>query len=339
VLINNEGERFMGRYAPTIKDLASRDVVSRAIYLEVQAGRGIDGKDYVHLDVTPETVNHYFAQDGKINPDGSPRQITAEEIERKLPDIADFTRTYLGVDPVVEPMPVQPTAHYAMGGLPTNVDGQVLADEKGNPAPGFYAAGECACVSVHGANRLGTNSLNDILVFGRRAGRHMVRYCNETDLSPLPEDPIAGVEAQLEGLRSSTGGVRAAELRERMQEGMMKHVGVFRVEEGMSQAVGEIRQLQREFENLSIDDQGRQFNTDVLEALQTKNLLDLAEVIAVGALARTESRGAHARDDHKERDDDNWLAHTLAFRRPDGSIELRYKPVVITRYQPKERVY
>ena len=339
VLINSEGERFMGRYAPTIKDLASRDVVSRAIYLEVQAGRGIDGKDFVYLDVTPETVNRYFAQDGKTEPDGAPRRITAEEIERKLPDIADFTRTYLGVDPVTEPMPVQPTAHYAMGGIPTNVHGQVLADEKATPAPGFYAAGECACVSVHGANRLGTNSLNDILVFGRRAGRKMVDYCNETELAPLPENPTAGIEARLERLRASTGGVRAADLRERMQDGMMKHVGVFRIEEGMRQAVEEIRQLQRDFQDVAIDDQGRQFNTDILEALQTENLLDLAEVIAVGALARTESRGAHARDDFKKRDDENWLRHTLAFRRPDGSVDLRYKPVIITRHQPKERVY
>ena len=339
VLINDEGERFMGRYAPTIKDLASRDVVSRAIYLEVQAGRGIGGQDFVYLDVTPETVNHYFSQDGKTEPDGSPRRITAEEIERKLPDIADFTRTYLGVDPVAEPMPVQPTAHYAMGGIPTNVHGQVLVDEKGTPAPGFYAAGECACVSVHGANRLGTNSLNDILVFGRRAGRQMVDYCNETDLAPLPENPTAGIEARLDALRASTGGVRAADLRERMQAVMMKHVGVFRIEEGMRQAVEEIRHLQRDFQDVSIDDQGRQFNTDILEALQTENLLDLAEVIALGALARTESRGAHARDDFKKRDDENWLQHTLAFRRPDGSVELRYKPVVITRHQPKERVY
>jgi succinate dehydrogenase / fumarate reductase flavoprotein subunit len=339
VLINGEGERFMGRYAPTIKDLASRDIVSRAIYLEVQAGRGVDGKDYVHLDITPETVNKYFALDGKTNPDGTPRRITAEEIERKLPDIADFTRTYLGVDPVTEPMPVQPTAHYAIGGIPTNAHGQVLADERGSPAPGFYAAGECACVSVHGANRLGTNSLNDILVFGRRAGQHMVDYCKGTELKPLPDDPAANIRLRLEKLRAGAGGVRAAGLRERMQEVMMKHVGVFRIEEGMSQAVQEIRQLQREFADVTIDDQGRQFNTDILEALQTQNLLALAEVIAVGALARTESRGAHARDDYKKRDDENWLRHTLAFRRPDGSIELRYKPVVITRYQPKERVY
>ncbi len=339
VLINNDGERFMGRYAPTIKDLASRDVVSRAIYLEVQAGRGIDGQDYVYLDVTPETVNRCFELDGKVNPDGSLRRITAEDIERTLPDIADFTRTYLGVDPVRQPMPVQPTAHYAMGGLPTNVHGQVLVDVKGTPADGFYAAGECACVSVHGANRLGTNSLNDILVFGRRAGKHMARFCQEADLLSLPEDPSASLRVRLHQLRAGDGGVRAAALRERMQKVMMDHVGVFRIGDGMSQALEEVRRLQCEFANVEIDDKGELFNTDVLEALHTENLLALAEVIAAGALARPESRGAHAREDHKLRDDENWLKHTLAFRRPDGEIELRYKPVVITRYEPKERVY
>ena len=339
VLINDAGERFMDRYAPTIKDLASRDVVSRAIYLEVKAGRGIDGQDYVYLDVRPETVNKYFDLDGKVNPDGTPRRITAEDIERKLPDIADFTRTYLGVDPVHQPMPVQPTAHYAMGGIPTNVHGQVLVDEKGTPAPGFYAAGECACVSVHGANRLGTNSLNDILVFGRRAGRHMAAFCQEAELKPLPADPAAGVQQRLGKLRLSTGGVRAADLREAMQRTMMQHVGVFRLQEGMETAVADIQSLRQEMDKVQVDDVGLKFNTDILEALQTENLLDLAAVIAAGALARQESRGAHARDDFQQRDDEKWLRHTLAFRRPDGQIELRYKPVVITRYEPKERVY
>jgi succinate dehydrogenase / fumarate reductase flavoprotein subunit len=339
VLINGEGERFMGRYAPTIKDLASRDVVSRAIYLELQAGRGIQGQDYVHLDVTPATVNRYFELDGKTNPDGSPRRISAGEIERKLPDIADFTRTYLNVDPVRQPMPVQPTAHYAMGGIPTNVHGQVLTNEKNSSAPGFYAAGECACVSVHGANRLGTNSLNDILVFGRRAGQHMAAHCRQTDLLPLPDDPAASIRARLASLRASTGGKRAADLRERMQKAMMEHVGVFRIEEGLSQAVEEIRRLRQEFAKVEVHDKSSLFNTDVLEALQTENLLDLAEVIAAAALARTESRGAHAREDYQERDDEKWLKHTLAFRRPDGGVELRYKPVTVTRYEPKERVY
>lgn len=339
VLINGKGERFMGRYAPHIKDLASRDVVSRAIYLELQAGRGIDGKDYVYLDVTPETVNRYMALDGKTNPDGTPRRITAADIERKLPDIADFTRTYLGVDPVKQPMPVHPTAHYAMGGIPTNLDGQVLVDPQGTPAPGFYAAGECACVSVHGANRLGTNSLNDILVFGRRAGRHLAEYCKTAALEPLPGSPAAGVQVRLDALRQGSGDVRAAGLRERLQKTMMEHVGVFRVQEGMQMALDDIRAMQEDFARVTVDDKGKRFNTDLLEALQTENLLHLAEVITLGALARQESRGAHAREDFKTRDDRNWLKHTLSFRRPDGEIELAYKPVVITRYQPKERVY
>ena len=339
VLVNGKGERFMERYAPTIKDLASRDVVSRAIYLEIEAGGGINGQDYVFLDIRPETVNHYFAVEGKTNPDGTPRQITADDIERKLPDIADFVRTYLGIDPVREPMPVQPTAHYAMGGIPTNIEGQVLQDAQGTPAPGIYAAGECACVSVHGANRLGTNSLNDILVFGRRAGRHMAHYCRERELQTFPLEPAMAVAERLERLRSGRGGIRATDLRAAMQGVMMKHVGVFRTEEGMQLALAEIQRLQRESEQIEIDDRGKRFNTDLLEALQTQNLLDLAQVVTLSALARTESRGAHAREDHQERDDIHWLKHTLAFRRPDGSVELEYKPVVITRFEPKERIY
>jgi succinate dehydrogenase / fumarate reductase flavoprotein subunit len=314
-------------------------VVSRAIYLEIEAGRGINGQDYVYLDVRPETVNRYFEADGKTDPDGTPRRITAEDIEHKLPDIADFVRTYLGVDPIKEPMPVQPTAHYAMGGIPTNVEGQVLVDAQGTPAPGVYAAGECACVSVHGANRLGTNSLNDILVFGRRAGRHMAHYCREHEPEALPLEPVMELERRMDQLRASHGRVRAAGLREEMQKVMMRYVGVFRTQEGMEKALDEIRRLQQESQHIQIDDRGDWFNTDILEALHTQHLLDLAEVVTVSALARTESRGAHAREDYQKRDDVRWLRHTLAFRRPDGSIELDYKPVVITRYEPKERVY
>jgi succinate dehydrogenase / fumarate reductase flavoprotein subunit len=339
VLINREGERFMDQYAPTIKDLASRDVVSRAIYLEVRAGRGIDGKDYVHLDVRPETVNKYFERDSIKNPDGSPRRITAADIEARLPDIADFTRTYLGVDPITQPMPVQPTAHYAMGGIPTDVWARVLIDDRNTVMPGFYAAGEVACVSVHGANRLGTNSLLDINVFGKRAGIEMVRFCKENDLLPLPKDADAFAREQLDVLRNrQKGRERAAKIRREMQDFMMSHVGVFREEEGLEQAVDKIRELQERYQRIVLDDKGNRFNTDMLEAWELGALLDTAEVTAVAALSRTESRGGHYREDYPKRDDDNWLRHSLAWRK-DGKIELGSKPVVITDYEPKERAY
>jgi succinate dehydrogenase / fumarate reductase flavoprotein subunit len=334
VLLNNEGERFMERYAPTIKDLASRDVVSRAIYLEMQAGRGIDGKRYVHLDIRPETVNHYFEEAG------SDRRIDREYIETKLPDILDFCRTYLGVDPVTEPMPVQPTAHYAMGGIPTNIHGEVVIDEKNTVLPGLFAAGECACVSVHGANRLGTNSLVDLVVFGRRGGQTMAEYCKGADFVPLPDNPATEIEAELERLRTANGGTRAADLREEMQQVMSDDVSVFREEAGIEQAVATIHDLKEKYQNdLCLDDRGQVFNYDLLEAFELGALLDLAEVTAVSALARQESRGAHSREDFPKRDDQKWLSHTLAYLSEDGAIELKYKPVVIDKYEPKERVY
>jgi succinate dehydrogenase / fumarate reductase flavoprotein subunit len=339
VLINGEGERFMDSYAPTIKDLASRDVVSRAIYLEIRAGRGIGGKDYVHLDVRPETVNEYFDRDGIKNPDGTPRRITSADIEAKLPDIADFTRTYLGVDPTTQPMPVQPTAHYAMGGIPTDVWGRVVVDEENTAIPGFYAAGEVACVSVHGANRLGTNSLLDINVFGKRSGIDMVRFCKENDLLPLPKEPEAFAREQLEALRNPKNGrERAADIRREMQDVMMDYVGVFREEEGIKQAIDRLKDLQERYQRIVLDDEGKCFNTDVLEAWELGALLDTAEVTAVAALERTESRGGHYREDYPKRDDGNWLRHSLVWRK-DGQIEIGYKSVTIADYAPKERVY
>ncbi len=339
VLINDKGERFMDRYAPTVKDLASRDVVSRAIYIEIKEGRGINGQRYVYLDVRPETVNKYAAIDGRTRPDGSPYVVTAEELLQKLPDIIDFCRTYLGIDPVSEPIPVQPTAHYAMGGIPTNIKAEVLADEKGTVVPGLYAAGETACVSVHGANRLGTNSLLDIVVFGKQAGIHAAEYALGSDFEPLPKDAADFAISQLEALRNSKGSERIADIANEMKRVMMDHVGVFRTEEGLTEALNTIRELKERFKHIHLDDRGKIFNTELLSAWELGNLLDLAEVTTVSALARTESRGAHWREDYPKRDDQNWLKHTLAWKRENGEIELRYKPVVITKYQPKERVY
>lgn len=332
VLVNGEGERFMERYAPTIKDLASRDVVSRAIYLEVKAGRGIDGKNYVHLDIRPETVNRHFEQEG------STRRIDREYIESKLPDIADFTRTYLGVDPVTEPMPVQPTAHYAMGGIPTDIDGRVRLDVNGKLMPGLYAAGEVACVSVHGANRLGTNSLVDLVVFGRRSGVHMARYCQESELLPLPDDAAGAVMAEFDRIRHSDGGMKAYKLRHQMQHVMTENVSVFRTQATISEALDSLRQLRADFPRVQIDDKGKRFNSDLLEAWELGCLLELAEVTAISALAREESRGGHARDDYTERDDGAWLKHTFCYADGD-TYRLDYMPVTLGRYEPKARVY
>jgi len=339
VLINGQGERFMPRYAPTVKDLASRDVISRAIYLEIREGRGVNGEDYVYLDVRPETVNRYFAEDGIKNPDGSPRRITAADIERKLPDIADFCRTYLGVDPVKQMMPIQPTAHYAMGGIPTDNGAAVTLDAQDTPMPGFYAAGETACVSVHGANRLGTNSLVDILVFGRRAGQNAASYANTVDWPALPPDPDADARAQLERLRNNEGNESAARIRKDMRSLMMDNVGLFRNHALLSEAVEALKVLQQRFSRVSIMDKGMRWNTELLETWELGCLLDLAQATAAAALARTESRGAHAREDFPERDDAQWLKHSLAYREPDGTIRLDYKPVRLGRYAPAKRVY
>ncbi len=339
VLINGRGDRFMERYAPTMKDLASRDVISRAIYLEIREGRGVEGKDYVYLDIRPETINRYFELDGKKSPDGTPRRITADEIKTRLPDITDFVRTYLGIDPLNQPIPVQPTAHYAMGGIPTDLDGRALKNENNEALPGLYAAGEVACVSVHGANRLGTNSLVDILVFGRRSGLDAVRYCRQTDFTKLPARADEPVRETLESLRSRPlGDERIADIRAEMQRVMMDYVGVFREATGIEKAIRALRELQERYQRVGIQDKSMCYNTDLLEAWELGCLLELAEVTAVAALARTESRGCHTREDHPQRDDKNWLKHSLAFRTEQG-IELRYKPVTILNYPPQERVY
>jgi succinate dehydrogenase / fumarate reductase flavoprotein subunit len=317
ILLNSEGERFMERYSPTLLDLAPRDIVSRSIYLEVQAGRGIQGKDYVYLDAS---------------------RLGRKVVEAKLPDIADFCRTYLGIDPAVEPMPVQPTAHYAMGGIPTDVHGRVLLDDKNTPLPGFYAAGECACVSVHGANRLGTNSLVDLVVFGRRAGRDMARYLREHDFVPLPDEPECEACDEVERLLAGQGDESVAVIRQELQKSMMDHVGVFRVEAQIEAEVAKIHELQERYRRVSLQDKHKRFNTELLEAIELGYLLDLAEITAASALARQESRGAHTREDYPQRDDERWLKHTLAYRTERG-VELKYKPVSITRFEPKPRTY
>ncbi len=335
VLLNSRGERFMERYAPTIKDLASRDVISRAIYLELQGGRGIGGKRYVHLDVTPKTVNRYLAEAGDS------RRIDDDYVLAKLPDILDFCRTYAGVDPVKDPIPVAPTAHYAMGGIPTNIDAEALAGPDGATVPGLYAAGEVACVSVHGANRLGTNSLTDLIVFGRIAGKQAAAFAAETELPPLPADPAGPVQAELERIRAAKGGTRPGVLRQQMQDVMMDHVSVFRTEAGMQQALDTLRELKARYQSdLTIDDRGQQFNTDLLEAWELGALLDLAEVTAASALARQESRGAHSRDDFPDRDDENFLVHSFVTQQ-DGqpALDFTRKVDLSLNYEPKERVY
>ena len=317
ILKNDRGERFMERYAPTIKDLAPRDIVSRCIYQEVREGRGIGGKDYVHLDLT---------------------HLGRQVIEAKLPDITDFVRTYMGLDPVKDLIPIQPTAHYAMGGVAVNMHSEAIRDEKNTVVPGFYAAGEVACVSVHGANRLGTNSLVDILVFGRRAGLSMAQYCRKNDFQPLPAEPEARLRERIARLRAHSGSERVAVLRNELQTAMTDGCGVFRTDQTLQQTLAKVLELKDRYERAAVSDQSSVFNTDLLEALELQNLLDLAEVTVVGALARRESRGAHAREDFPKRDDANWLKHTLAYRTPKG-VELKYKPVVITQFQPQERKY
>jgi succinate dehydrogenase / fumarate reductase, flavoprotein subunit len=318
ILINGEGERFMERYAPTVKDLAPRDMVSRAIYQEIKEGRGVDGKDYVYLDV---------------------RHLDPDIIERKLPDVTEFARIYLGVEPLTDPVPIQPTAHYGMGGIPTTIAGQVVVGPDEQPVPGIYAAGECACVSVHGANRLGTNSLLDIVVFGRRGGLHAAEHAAAVEHAPLPEHAESATEAMLHGLLSGTGGDSIADVRADLQEEMFDLAGVVRNEPGLRKLQGNLAALRSRYGNSVVMDKGHVYNTDLMEAVELGFLLDCADCLVAAALARDESRGAHYREDHPLRDDDHWLKHSLAYRQDDGTVRLEYKDVKLGPYIPMERKY
>ncbi len=338
VLINALGERFMAQYAPGVKDLASRDVVSRAMYLEIQAGRGINHQNFLHLDVRPESVNKYAEIDGRTRLDGKPYVVNTDEIRSKIPDIIDFCKTYLGIDPVEEPIPVQPTAHYAMGGIPTDTCGRVVIDEVGTILPGVYAVGEVACVSVHGANRLGTNSLLDLIVFGKHTGLNASQYAQGSALPELSAGADDFIRHQLDILYTGTGKESLASIRKEMRRVMSEKVGVFRTGPGLLEAVEKIKELRERFLQVQICEGGKVFNFELLNALELSNLLILAQVTAVSALARTESRGAHSREDYPNRNDEKWLKHTLSWLQ-DDEILLGYKPVVLTRFPLKERTY
>jgi len=317
ILRNGGGEAFMERYAPTVKDLAPRDMISRAIMTEIREGRGINGEPYVYLDLT---------------------HLGRDRIEERLWEIASFSKIYVGVDAAEAPIPVGPTCHYLMGGIPTDTEGRVLADGSNSPVGGFYAAGECGCVSVHGANRLGTNSLLDLVVFGRRAGREISEYIKSSSLEAFPQDREEELRERIVGLLHSVGKERLYSLRRRMNETMMDRCSVFRDQKGLKGALDEIRVLKERYSDVGLSNKGRRFNYELMEAFELGHMLLQAEVILASALAREESRGAHFREDFPERDDERWLKHTLANLNPQGP-KITDKPVVITRFEPKARTY
>jgi succinate dehydrogenase / fumarate reductase flavoprotein subunit len=317
-LLNSEGQRFMEKYAPKFMEIAPRDLTARSMQTEINEGRGIDGKDYVYLDL---------------------RHLGQAKLMERLPQITELTRKFAGVDPLTQPIPIQPTAHYSMGGIPVDIMGRVIYDAANSIVGGLYAAGECACMSVHGANRLGTNSLLDAVVHGRRAGK-VIRddIRSGLDFKQLSDEPEKHVKEEIEKLVKGAGKVRAAEIRQNLQENMQKYCGLFRDQGGLETLLSNVKDLQRQYEGVAVDDKSLYYNTELIETIEVSHLLEFSEVIVVGALARTESRGAHFRTDFPSRDDENWMKHTLAYKTDDG-VRLDFKPVVITKYPPEERKY
>ena len=318
ILRNKDGERFMVRYAPVIKDLAPRDMVSRCILEEVRAGRGIDGKDYVHLDLT---------------------HLGEEVLKTKLSEIIGFARTYSGVDANKAPIPVQPTCHYMMGGIATDAEGRVITDNKGTAFEGLFAAGECACVSVHGANRLGCNSLLDTLVFGRRAGQTMDKYIHTVGWPKIPKALESEATRTISDALGKDGSERIGPILAEMQELMMTHVSVFRQQSDLDQALDGVRRLKERYGHVALTDKGRCFNRELMDYFELGYMLDLAEVITASALWRKESRGAHFREDFPQRNDDQFLVHSMVALDSAGHPRQFTRPVTITRFQPKERTY
>ncbi|MBU8922529.1 MAG: succinate dehydrogenase flavoprotein subunit [Bacteroidales bacterium] len=317
-LINGKGERFMEKYAPSKMELAPRDLVSRSIQTEINEGRGINGEAYVHVDI---------------------RHLGEEKIMKQLPQIHELAWKFMGIDCIKEPIPIQPTGHYSMGGIPTNIDGEVLFDGKKTPVKGFYAAGECACVSVHGGNRLGTNSLLEASLFGRRCGKSIVRFLRENrDWPELPADSAKTALAEVEWLFKTNGTEKVGEIRDDLQVLMTNKCGIFRDKGTLEELTGDLKKLEERFKNIKIDDKSEKFNSDLLEASELGHMIEFCELIVAGALAREESRGAHSRTDFPDRDDKKWLKHTLAWKEGE-KIRFDYKPVTITRFQPQERKY